>query len=171
VSPRSSLSCLSITTTEEDVSRIRSMSHLSILGNGGGCLQDPLSVTLLCPLLCRRMSPGSSLYHTSLSSIMEEYVSRILSLSCLSILRYVGRCLQDPHSVMFLHPPLWRRMSKGSSLCHASPSSSTEEDFSRILSLSRLFILGNGKGCLPDPVSVTPLHHQQWSRMTPRSLL
>jgi hypothetical protein len=114
---------------------------------GEGCLKDLLSVMPLHPLLWRRISPGSSLCHASPSSAtkedvsrMEEDVSRILFLPSHSVLRYGGRCL----TVTPLHPPLWRRMSSGSPLCHFSPSSVMEDDVSRILSLSRLSILHYG---------------------------
>jgi hypothetical protein len=69
--------------TEEDVSRILSMSRLFVLRYGGRCLQDPLSVTPLCPPLYRRISPGSTHRHPSPSSVMEEDVSRIPFLSLL----------------------------------------------------------------------------------------
>jgi hypothetical protein len=142
---------------EEDVSRILSLSRLSVLHYGGGCLQDPLTVTPLLPPLWRTMFPGSSHRHTSQSSVMKEDVSRILSLSRLSVLRYGGGCLQDPLTITPLGPPLWMRISPGSSHHHAPPSSVTEEDASRILSMSCLFVLHYGEGCLHDPLTVTPL--------------
>jgi hypothetical protein len=74
----------------EDVSRILSPSRLFVLCYGGGCLQDPFTVMPLCPLLWRRISPGFSHRHASSSSVMEEDVSKILSPSCLSVLRYSG---------------------------------------------------------------------------------
>jgi hypothetical protein len=81
----------------------------------------------------------------------------ILSPSRLSVLRYEGGCLQDPLPGTPLRPPLWRRMSPGSSHCHTSLSSVMDEDITRILSPSRLFVLRYGGGCLQDPLTVTPL--------------
>jgi hypothetical protein len=166
---------------DKDVSRILFLLRLSVLHYGGGFLQDPLSATPLRPPLWRRMSKGSSHHHTSPPSViyesvssilfllrlsvlcvMEEDVSRILSLSGLSVLCCGEGCLQDPLTVTPLRPPLWKRMSPGSSyrqaslssvirtmsprssLCHASPSSVMEEDVSKILSPSRLSVLHYG---------------------------
>ncbi len=155
---------------EEDVSRILSLSCLSVLRYGGGCLQDPLSSTPLRPPLWRRMSPGFSHRHASSSFVIDEGITRILSPPCPSVLRYRGGCLQDPLNVMPLRPPLWRRMSPWSSHRHASPSSVNKDDVSRILSLSRLSVLRYGGGGLQDPLSITPFHPRQLRRMSPGSL-
>jgi hypothetical protein len=114
---------------EADVSRILSPSHLFVLRYGGGCLQDPLTITPLRPPLWRRMSPGSSHRHDSSSSAMEVDVSRILSPSRLFILCYGGGCLQVPLTVTPFRPPLWRRMSPGSSHRRASLSSGIPDCF------------------------------------------
>jgi hypothetical protein len=190
---------------DEDITRIISPSRLSVLRYRGGFLQDPLiamplrpplwrrmspdplTVMPLHPPLWRRMSPGFSHRHASLSSIMKEDVSRILSPSRLFVLCSGGECLQDPLTITPLRPPLWMRISPGSShrhassssvreedspgssQCHASSSSIMEKDVSMILSPSRLSVLSYGGGGLQDPLSVTPFHPRQLRRMSPGS--